>query len=116
MAIKLTYHREGDYLIPDLVPPEDPRIGPWGRRRKLYLQQYKAPIYTGMLLRGTLNAHLEEIDKQAEEMLDLLMQEMASEECVSEQVKTEDQLVWVRKMNNIRNRAEEIVLAELIYC
>ncbi len=93
MAIKLTYHREGDYLIPDLVPQEDPGIGPWGRRRELYLQQYKDPINTGMLLRGTLNAHLEEIDKQAEEMFDLLMQEMASKECVSEQAKAEDQLV-----------------------
>lgn len=60
--------------------------------------------------------HLENIDKHAEEMLDHLMREMASKECVAEQVKTEDQLVWVRKMNNIRNRAEEIVLAELIYC
>ena len=74
------------------------------------------PIYTGMLLSGKLNAHLEEIDKQAEEMFDLLMQEMASKECVSEQAKAEDQLAWVRKMNNIRNRAEEIILAELIYC
>ena len=116
MAIKLTYHREGDYLIPNLVSPVNPGIGVWGRKRKRYLQQYKDPIYTGMLLSGTLNTHLEDIDKQAEEMLDLLMREMASKECVSEQVKTEDQLVWVRKMNNIRNRAEEIVLAELIYC
>ena len=116
MAIKLTYHREGDYLIPNLVPPEDPRIGLWGRKRKQYLQQHKTLIYTGMLLSGTLNTHLENIDKHAEEMLDHLMREMASKECVAEQVKTEDQLVWVRKMNNIRNRAEEIVLAELIYC
>ena len=81
-----------------------------------YLKQHKEPIYTGMLLNGTLNAHLEETDKQAEEMLDLLMEQMASMEGVTEQVKAENQLPWVQKMNNIRNRAEEIILTELIYC
>ena len=81
-----------------------------------YLQKHKEPIYTGMLLNGTLNAHLEEIDKQAEEMLDLLMEQMASKEGVTEQVKAENQLAWVQKMNNIRNRAEEIIFAKLIYC
>ena len=54
MRISLTYHREGDYLIPDLIPPEETRIGPWGRRRKKYLQQYRGPIYTGLLLNGKL--------------------------------------------------------------
>lgn len=73
MAIKLTYQWEGDYLIPDLTPPPEPKIGVWGRRRKRYLQQHREPIYTGMLLSGSLNAHLEEIDKQAEKMLDLLI-------------------------------------------
>lgn len=112
----ITYRRDGDYLIPDVVPPEFPRIGVWGRRRKHYLQQHKNPIYTGMLLRGSLNSHLEEIDKQAEEMFDLLMEQTASKEGVTEQVKAEDQLVWVQKMNSIRNRAEEIILADLIHC
>ena len=116
MDTKITYHREGNYLIPNLAPPPKPYIGVWGRRRMRYLQQHKEPIYTGMLLNGTLNAHLEETDKQAEEMLDLLMEQMASEEGVTEQVKAENQLAWAQKMNNIRNRAEEIILTELIYC
>ena len=116
MDTTITYRREGDYLIPDLVPPPEPRIGVWGRRRMRYLRQQKEPIYTGMLLNGTLNAHLEEIDKQAEEMLDQLMEQMALKEGVTEQVKAEDQLAWVRKMNSIRNRAEEIILAELVCC
>ena len=116
MDTKITYHRGGDYLIPDLAPPPEPHIGVWGRRRMRYLRQHKEPIYTGMLLRGSLNSHLEEIDKQAEEMLDLLTEQMASKEGVTEQVKTENQLAWVQKMNNIRNRAEEIILTELIYC
>ena len=116
MDTKITYHREGDYLIPDLALPPEPRIGVWGRRRKRYLQEHNDPIYTGMLLSGTLNTHLEEIDKQAEEMLDLLMEQMATREGVAEKSKAEDQLAWVQRMNNIRNRAEEIILAELIYC
>ena len=62
---EITYHREGDYLIPDLIPPESPRIGVWGMRRKRYLQQYYDGIYTGLLLSGKLNAHLEEIDRAA---------------------------------------------------
>ena len=93
-----------------------PHIGVWGRRRMRYLKQHKEPIYTGMLLNGTLNAHLEETDKQAEEMLDLLMEQMASMEGITEQVKAENQLAWVQKMNNIQNRAEEIILAELVCC
>ena len=116
MDTKITYHREGDYLIPDLVPPPEPRIGVWGQRRMRYLRQHKEPIYTGMLLRGSLNSLLEEIDKQAEEMLDLLMEQMASKEGITEQVKAENQLAWVQKMNNIRNRAEEIIITELICC
>ena len=102
MAIKLTYHWEGDYLIPDLTPPPEPKIGVWGRRRKRYLQQHREPIYTGMLLSGSLNAHLEEIDKQAEKMLDLLMEQMAPREGVTEKLKAENQLEWVKKMNNIQ--------------
>ena len=63
---EITYHREGDYLIPDLIAPPAPKIGVWGMRRKRYLQQYHDGIYTGMLLSGKLNAHLEEIDRTAE--------------------------------------------------
>ena len=111
----LTYHREGDYLIPDLIPPEAPNIGVWGQRRKRYLQQYHDGIYTGMLLSGKLNAHLEEIDRSANEMFDLLMNQYAARMGVTEQLKAENQMEWVRRMNNICIRAEEIVLHELVY-
>ena len=115
MKTKHTYHREGDYLIPDLVPPEEPLIGVWGRRRKQYLWQHRDPIYTGLLLSGKLKGHLEEIDRSAEEMADRLMVQMAQREGVTEELKAENQIEWVRRMNGIRNAAEEVVLTELIY-
>jgi hypothetical protein len=111
---EITYHREGDYLIPDLIPPESPRIGVWGMRRKRYLQQYYDGIYTGLLLSGKLNAHLEEIDRAANEMLDLLMKQYAAREGITEQLKVENQMEWVRRMNSILQRAEETVISELI--
>ncbi len=109
-----TYHQEGDYLIPDLTPPPSPRIGIWGLRRKNYLLKNREPIYTGLLLSDKLNAHLEEIDRQAEEMLFQLVNHMACAEGVTEQLKATDQMAWVGAMNNIRTRAEEVVYAELI--
>ena len=113
--MKLTYHTEGEYLIPDLIAPESPAVGPWGMRRLAYLRQHRRPIYSGMLMTGTLNAHLEEVDRAAEEMTELLMAQLAEREGVTEQLKAEDQMAWVQAMNSIRSRAEEIVLAELIY-
>ena len=113
--MKLTYHTEGEYLIPDLIAPDSPAVGPWGMRRLAYLRQHQRPIYSGMLMTGTLNEHLEEIDRAAEETTELLMKQMAEREGVTEQLKAEDQMAWVQAMNSIRNRAEEIVLAELIY-
>ena len=110
-----TYHREGDYLIPDLTPPPSPQIGVWGLRRKNYLLKYREPIYTAMLLSGKLNAHLEEVDRQTEEMLFRLVDQMVRAEGVTEQLKAADQMTWVGAMNNIRARAEEVVYAELIY-
>ena len=115
MNENLTYHREGDYLIPNLVPPRDPQIGVWGLRRKSYLLNNKKPIYTGMLLSGKLNGHLEEIDRSATEMAERLIADMAKREGVTETLKASDQMAWVGAMNNIRNRAEEIVLQEVIY-
>ena len=116
MSTNLIYHREGDYLIPDLLPPEAPRIGVWGMRRKRYLQKYHDGIYTGMLLSGKLNAHLEEIDRAANEMFDLLVKQYAAQEGVTEQLKAENQMEWVRRMNSIRERVEEAVLHEVVYC
>ena len=111
---ELTYHREGDYLIPDLIPPEIPRIGVWGIRRRDDLRKYHNGIYTGMLLAGKLNAHLEEIDRSANEMFDLLVKLYATCEGVTEQLKAEDQMEWVRRMNSIRVRVEEVINSELI--
>ncbi len=109
------YHQEGDYLIPDLAAPPSPHIGIWGERRRQYLLKNREPIYTAMLLRGKLNEHLEEVDRQAEEMLFQLVDQMALIEGVTEQFKAADQIAWVGAMNNIQARAEEVLYAELIY-
>ncbi len=110
-----TYHREGDYLLPDLVPPESPKIGVWGMKRRDYLRKNHDGIYTGMLLCGKLNAHLEEIDRSANEMFVLLMKQYTAREGVTEQLKAENQMEWVRRMNSIRERVGEIVLQDFIY-
>ena len=111
---ELTYHREGDYLLPDLIPPEVPRIGVWGIRRREFLRKHHDGIYTGLLLRGKLNAHLEEIDRSASEMFDLLMKQYAEREGVTEELKALAQMEWVQRMNSIRERVEEVMLQEFI--
>ena len=93
--MKLTYHDENGYLIPDLIVPESPAVGVWGMRRLAYLREHRRPVYSGMLMTGTLNAHLEEIDHAAEAMLELLMAQMAEQEGVTEHLKAEDQMAWV---------------------
>ena len=112
--MKLTYHWEGDYLIPDLSAPESPKIGIWGERRRRFLRTHQKPIYDAMMMRGTLNAHLEEVDRSAEEMLDQLMTQMAKREGVTELLKAESQREWVQRMNSIRLRAEEVIKHDLI--
>ena len=112
---KITYRQEGDYMLPNLIPPESPNIGIWGMRRRDYLRKHKGPIYTGMLLSETLNAHLEEIDRAADEMFDLLMKQHAAREGVTEALKAQDQMEWVRRMNGIRERVEEVIYQELIH-
>ena len=111
---ELTYHREGDYLLPDLIPPEAPRIGVWGIRRREFLRKHHDGIYTGLLLSGKLNAHLEEIDRLASEMFDLLMKQYAEREGVTEELKALDQMEWVQRMYSIRERVEEVMLQEFI--
>ena len=110
----MTYTRQGDYLIPDLEAPEAPRIGKYGTMRHSYLRDHHRGIFDGMLLRGTLNKHLEQIDRQANEMMDRLTAQMAQRQGVTEQLKARDQMAWVGAMNNIRASAEEIVTRELI--
>ena len=112
---ELTYTLVGDYYLPNLLPPQEPEVGIWGQRRRRYLQEHCIGIYTGMLLAGTLDAHLTEIDVQAQEMLSLIATRLAAAEGVTEELKANDQMEWVRRMNSIRSRAMEIVTKELIF-
>ena len=117
MATKITYTQQGDYLMPDLKLPKQPKveIGIWGKRRLHYLKNHHPIIYTNYLTSCTLTAHLADIDEEANEMFDRLVKQFAKQKGVTEQLKAEDQMLWVRKINNIRNRATEIVNKELIY-
>ena len=111
----ITYTQIGDYLFPNLAPSESPKVGRWGMLRFNYLRKHRESLYTIMLMEGTLNPHLEDVDRQAQEMEQLLISQLAQQESVTEQLKAENQMEWVAQMNNIRNRADEIVLNELIY-
>ena len=110
-----TYRQVGDYLLPDLKAPENPQIGIWGQRRLQYLRTHKRVLYTTMLMGDTLKAHLEEVDQSAEEMFAQLTMQLKVQEGVTEQLKAINQMEWVQRMNNIRNRVSEIVYKELIY-
>ena len=113
----LWYELQGDYYIPCLVlDEEDTRpIGMWGRKRLDYLKKHRQALYTTLLVSSKLNGHLVEVDHQASELFYLLMKQLAEKEGITEQLKAADQLAWVGAMNNIRNRAEEIVNAEVIF-
>ena len=113
--LELTYHWEGDYLIPDLEPPLASRIGKYGTLRHKYLRDHHCGIFDGMLLGGSLNAHLEEIDRQANEIIEFITNQMAQQKGVTEALKAHDQMAWVSAMICIKNRAEEITLNDLIY-
>ena len=112
-----TYRREGDYLIPNLELPdtEQYQIGRYGQLRQTYLKEHRPVIYNTMLLNGILNRHLAETDQICSERMDRMVAQMAEREGVTEALKASAQLEWVGRMNNIRNRAEEIVLAEVVY-
>lgn len=110
-----TYRQEGDYLLPNIKVPESPQIGIWGRLRLQYLRTSQKVLYTTMLMGGTLKDHLEELDQSANEMFDLLVAQLKTQEGVTEELKANNQLEWVQRMNNIRNRAAEIIYKELIY-
>ena len=110
-----TYSDINGYLIPNLSMPDSPPLGRWGRMRRRYLKKQRPALYSSMLLTGRLDQHLAEIDKACEKQMELLTKQMAQREGVTEALKATDQMAWVCRMNNIRNRAEEIVLQELIY-
>ena len=117
MATKITYTQQGDYLLPDLKLPEQPtvNIGIWGKRHLRYLEKHHPIIYTNLLTSCKLTAYLADIDKQAEDMFFRLVNQLAKQEGVNEKLKADNQMIWVARMNNIRNRAIEIVNAEMIY-
>ena len=113
--MELTYRMQGDYRLPNLIPPESPKVGKYGMLRHSYLRKHRERLYTGMLMEGTLNAHLEEVDREANRMLEQLTTQMALEQGVTEELKARDQMLWVQRMNNIRQAAEEIIYSQLIY-
>ena len=113
--MELTYRMEGDYLLPNLTMPEAPKLGKYGMLRRSYLQKHRNGIYTGLFISGRLNGQLEETDRQANEMMERLTEQMAQAEGVTEDLKASDQMKWVGLMNNIRARAEEVVLREIVY-
>lgn len=117
MATKIKYTQQGDYLLPDLKLPEQPKveIGIWGKRHLRYLKNHRPIIYTNLLTSCKLTAYLANIDKEANEMFERLVKQLAEKEGINEQLKANDQMLWVRKMNNIRNQAMEIIDEELIY-
>lgn len=110
-----TYHKEGDYYLPNLVAPDAPVLGIWGQQRRRFLKDHRHSIYIGMLLSGTLNDHLTETDRSAEELFDRLCRQMAEAERINEELKASNQMEWVGRMNNICSRATEIVNKELIF-
>lgn len=112
-----TCSQQGDYMLPNLKLPEQPEynIGVWGQRRRRYLKQYRPILYTNLLTSCKLSEHLAEVEEECIERMESLVKAMAKQEGVTEALKVADQMAWVRRMNSIRNRAEEIVLNESIY-
>ena len=109
-----TYWQEGDYLLPNLTVPESTPLGIWGQCRRTFLREHRQTAYTAMLITGILEDHLATTDQQAKKMFFQLEEQMTKLEGVTEQLKTYSQLEWIQCMNNIKNRAMEIVNTELI--
>ena len=115
--MELSYVQEGEYFFPKLCfEAENPPIGKYGLLRKSYLKEHKRGWYSSLLLTGKLDEHLAEIDRTCTERVELIMNQLARREGVTEALKAADQMTWVARMNNIRASAEEIVLSELVYC
>ena len=113
-----TYTQAGDYMLPDLLPAEEEteaNIGVWGMRHKRYLKQNHKVLYYNLLTGGKLNSYLADIEQQAQDLFLWLVKELAEKENVNEELKAENLMLWVQKMNNIRNRAIEVVNTKLIF-
>ena len=117
MNNKITYRKEGDYFVPNLYLPKQPEgnIGKYGKLRLDYLKNFNRGLYSELLISGTLKQHLLDIDENANNRVNLLVKQFAEAEYVNEELKVTNQIEWVQAMNNIKNRAEEIVLNEIIY-
>lgn len=116
--MKITYREVNGYLIPNLkLPPEEAsiRLGKWGMLHKNYLEKHKSHLFTSLLIKGKLYQHCAEVEKQANEMFDMLIEQMKEAEGVTEQLKEENQMEWVQKMGNIEARVREMVCVELIF-
>ena len=100
--MEITYTRVGDYYLPNLAAPESPKVGRWGMLRFSYLRNHQEALYTTMLMQGTLNPHLEEVDRQAQELEQRLISQLVQQEGITEQMKAKNQLEWVARMNSIR--------------
>ena len=113
----IRYTWQGDYYLPDLALPDEEQqpIGIWGQRHLRHIKQNQRVLYTNLLTSGKLNSYLADIDKQAEEMFSRLVKQMAEREGVTEQLKVDNQMAWVGRMNNIRSRATEVVNTDFIY-
>ncbi len=112
----MSYTLHGDYYLPDLVlREEEPTYGKYGMLRKQFLKEHRSARYQYMLLTGKLNEHLNQIDQEAREQVETLMEQMTEKQGVTEELKAQDQMEWVRLMNNIKASAEEIVLKNMIY-
>lgn len=114
---EISYTQHGDYLLPDLLPPEQAplHIGKYGLLHKTYLKTHRKVLYINLLTAGALHKHLAEIDKQANERFELIVCQMARAQGITEELKAANQMAWVGAMNNIRACAEEIVLGEIVH-
>ena len=113
-----TYTQVGDYMLPDLLPAEEEmeaNIGVWGMRHKRYLKQNHKVLYYNLLTGGKLNSYLADIEQQAQDLFLRLVNDLAEKENITEELKSTDMMLWMQKMNNIRNRATEIINADIIY-
>ena len=111
----LKYELVGDYYYPCLEAPEAPKVGRFGMLYHDYLRTHKKVTYSGLMLSGKLKEHIEDIDRQAEELFSQLVEQMKQAEGVTERLKAADQREWVRRMNSIRGRAEEVVKSEVVF-
>lgn len=117
MNTEITYTRQGDYNLPNLTLPEQDnrKIGIWGQRRRRYLKEHHRVLYYNLLTKCKLYEHLADVNEEATEMYERLVEQLAEKEGVTEQLKADNQMIWVQRMNIIRDRATEIIIFDIIY-